>query len=243
MKLPKNFHALHARGVLENGLKVGDVWLDHEGPPKGHVGPYYGSLLVDVRNGVALFDDRVKDGDVWKWLDQLARTPLSTGVPVACTEKLAFLAHMGHVDKTGKPIFDHLKGVHNIVKDALSYIPYALQGLYPNALHVAYLHDLFEDTMVCGRDLLAAHYSESVALHIEILTHDSAVPYEDYIDAVCVAGGTPLLVKWADNQHNGMAVRLASLDPATRDALSLRYESARVKLSAALIEEMVRFSA
>ncbi len=65
----------------------------------------------------------------------------------------------------------------------------------------AVLHDVVEDTDITLADLTAAGFSEEVLAALQLLTHDEAVPYEQYIAAIKT---NPLAsrVKVADLTHN-----------------------------------------
>ena len=82
--------------------------------------------------------------------------------------KLAYAAHAGQVDKAGMPYIFH---------------PYevALQVQTEEEVCAALLHDVVEDTDWTMEDLRAAGFPETVLEAVQLLTHDSAVPYLDYL--------------------------------------------------------------
>ena len=86
--------------------------------------------------------------------------------------KLAYAAHAGQVDKAGMPYIFH---------------PYevALQVQTEEEVCAALLHDVVEDTDWTMGDLRAAGFPETVLEAVQLLTHDPAVPYLDYVRALC----------------------------------------------------------
>lgn len=117
----------------------------------------------------------------------------------------------GQVDKAGMPYIFH---------------PYevALQVQTEEEVCAALLHDVVEDTDWTMGDLRAAGFPETVLEAVQLLTHDPAVPYLDYVRALC---GNPIAVavKRADLHHNSERTRF--------DADSLDIEKRLQKYAAA----------
>lgn len=110
--------------------------------------------------------------------------------------------------------------------NALYFHPYevALQVQTEEEVCAALLHDVVEDTDWTMEDLRAAGFPETVLEAVQLLTHDSAVPYLDYVRALC---GNPIAVavKRADLHHNSERTRF--------DADSLDIEKRLQKYAAA----------
>ena len=100
----------------------------------------------------------------------------------------------------------------------------ALQVQTEEEVCAALLHDVVEDTDWTMEDLRAAGFPETVLEAVQLLTHDSAVPYLDYVRALC---GNPIAVavKRADLHHNSERTRF--------DADSLDIEKRLQKYAAA----------
>lgn len=132
--------------------------------------------------------------------------------------KLAYDAHAGQVDKAGMPYIFH---------------PYevALQVQTEEEVCAALLHDVVEDTDWTMEDLRAAGFPETVLEAVQLLTHDPAVPYLDYVRALC---GNPIAVavKWADLHHNSERTRFDADSPDIEKRLQ-KYAAARAVLDEA----------
>jgi len=122
--------------------------------------------------------------------------------------RIAFDAHKNQVDKSGSPYIFH---------------PFHLAGQMTDELSVcaALLHDVVEDTEISFADLARQGIPPAVMEVLSILTHDSAVPYADYIQNIKNSGNqTAITVKLADLRHNSDISRLDIVDAKT----SLRLE-------------------
>jgi hypothetical protein len=100
----------------------------------------------------------------------------------------------------------------------------------PNAMNVAVLHDVPEDTPWTIDDLARRGADPVICQAIDVLMRRSSEPYMDYIRRVCdapgVAGDTARLVKVAD--------LTVSFDRADSDALRERYEQSLPLVQSAL---------
>ncbi len=103
-------------------------------------------------------------------------------------------AHAGQVDKAGRPYINHP-----------AHVAAAVEGDRVKA--VAWLHDVVEDTPMTFDDLRAAGIDGEVIAALELLTHDKAVPYMDYVAAI-KGNGLARMVKLADLAHNSDLSRL-----------------------------------
>lgn len=125
--------------------------------------------------------------------------------------KLMFEAHKEQVDKSGLPYVFH---------------PYHLaeQMQEENAVIVALLHDLVEDTDYRLEDLKAMGFSGEVCDAIELMTHQKGVGYFDYIHGI---KQNPLarMVKLADLKHNSDLTRLDSVKDKDKERLA-KYQKA-----------------
>lgn len=124
-------------------------------------------------------------------------TPLETAI------RIALDAHAGETDKAGRAYILHP-------------LTLMLQMDTAEAMIVAVLHDVVEDSDVTPADLAAAGFSADVLAALALLTHNTAtVTYEDTIAAIA-AGDSPahrlaLQVKRADLAHNMDVRRLPEL--------------------------------
>jgi len=84
---------------------------------------------------------------------------------------IAVQAHSGQKDKAGMPYVLHP-------------LRLMLRQDSPEAMVVAVLHDVVEDTNVTIDQLAEAGFSGAVLEAIWLLTHDKSIPYMDYIRAI-----------------------------------------------------------
>lgn len=140
------------------------------------------------------------------------------------TETLVRMKLAGQTDDAGVPMADHMMRVHARVAQ------YDIE-----TQHVAWLHDLVEDTDVTGGDLFDMGYSETVVEAVLLLTKPDELTYREYIDRLCESGNRrAILVKLADNADNTDPKRWLFLNPYKANALSKRYHGIREQLLAAL---------
>ena len=119
---------------------------------------------------------------------------------------LCYEAHAGQFDKSGVPYVFHPFHVAEQMDDEKSVI-------------VALLHDVVEDTDKTLDDLREAGFDDAVIEAVDLLTHDKAVPYMDYVRAI---KKNPLAtkVKLADLRHNMDSSRMVA-DPTKEDEARL----------------------
>lgn len=136
--------------------------------------------------------------------------------------ELASRAHAGQVDKAGNDYLAHPLRVAARVVEAGE-----------EAVAVALLHDVIEDSDLDIEDLVAAGFPEQVTEAVERLTRRDGEPHAD---AVRRAAADPLaaVVKRADLADNADPARLALLPQQLRTRLSAKYTQAF-----ALLEEVV----
>lgn len=125
--------------------------------------------------------------------------------------KLMFTAHKDQVDKSGLPYVFH---------------PYHLAERMEeeNAVVVALLHDLIEDTDYTLENLREMGFSEEVCEAIGVMTHQKGVSYFDYIRKI---KQNPLAtkVKLADLKHNSDLSRLDGVTGKDRERIE-KYKKA-----------------
>lgn len=116
--------------------------------------------------------------------------------------KLSFEAHKNQVDKSGMPYVYH---------------PFHLaeQMETEDAVIVALLHDVVEDTNYTIDDIKEIGFSKRVIEALELMTHDKSVPYMDYVAKI---KNNPIAkaVKIADLKHNSDLSRLDIVDDKAR---------------------------
>ena len=127
--------------------------------------------------------------------------------------KLAYAAHAGQVDKAGMPYIFH---------------PYEVALQAEEEVCAALLHDVVEDTDWTMEDLRAAGFPETVLEAVQLLTHDPAVPYLDYVRALC-GNSIAVAVKRADLHHNSERTRFDADSPDIEKRLQ-KYAAAKAIL-------------
>jgi (p)ppGpp synthase/HD superfamily hydrolase len=162
-------------------------------------------------------------GDVFHtWAETygyLARTAVDT---IESVDRLAAAVHIDHVDKSGQPYVEHVRGAERIAEQ---------NGATVEQRMAALLHDSVEDTTCTLDQLTALGVPETVVRMVDALTHR---PYEDQRAYLTRLAATPdaVLVKRADIAHNQSPARLDQLDPATRERLRKKYANALAILDA-----------
>lgn len=140
------------------------------------------------------------------------------------TEALIFHHFCQIFDDAGVSMYEHMKRVHARVAQ------YDIE-----TQHVAWLHDILEDTDLSPGELYEMGYSETVVEAVMLLTKPDKEPYAEYIDRLCASGNErAILVKLADNADNTDPKRWLYLNPYKAQALAKRYHGVREKLLAAL---------
>lgn len=129
--------------------------------------------------------------------------------------RIAYEAPAAQVDKCGMPYVFH---------------PYHLAEQMPDEVTtcVALLHDVVEDTPIT-LDELEREFPPEVTEPLRLLTHDPAVPYRDYMDAL-VVDPVARTVKRADLVHNLDETRFEGCGHIDEAELSRRRERYRVAL-------------
>lgn len=115
--------------------------------------------------------------------------------------RLSFSAHKDQLDKSGMPYVYHPFHLAEQMEDEDTTI-------------VALLHDVVEDSNYTIDDLRTMGFSDTVCGAIELMTHDPAIPYLDYVAQIKL---NPIAraVKLADLRHNSDLTRLDHVDEKT----------------------------
>lgn len=131
--------------------------------------------------------------------------------------QVARRAHEGQLDKSGRPYIGHPLRVMGALRDEHERM-------------TAVLHDVVEDTSVTLADLKAAGCPEEVVAAVAAI---SKRPGEDQATYLARVAANPIAraVKRADLADNMSPDRLSRLDPATRERLRAKYESALRQLA------------
>ena len=109
-------------------------------------------------------------------------------------KSIAIKAHLGQIDKAGKPYIEHP-----------AFVASCVDG--DEAKAVAWLHDVVEDTSISFEDLAREGFSSDVLSALRLLTHQKSEPYFDYIRKV-KKSALATEVKLADLKHNSDLNRL-----------------------------------
>lgn len=125
--------------------------------------------------------------------------------------KLCFEKHKEQVDKTGLPYVFHPFHLAEQMDDEISTV-------------CALLHDVVEDTDVTFNDLIEMGYPKEVISILTLLTHDSSVPYMDYVKKIST-NETAKKIKIADLKHNSDISRLDVVDDYAK-ARNQKYKQA-----------------
>lgn len=139
--------------------------------------------------------------------------------------QIAYEAHAGQVDKCGTPYVFHPCHLAEQMPDEVTTC-------------VALLHDVVEDTPITFEEL-EREFPPEVTEPLRLLTHDPAVPYRDYIDAL-VVDPVARTVKRADLMHNLDETRFEGCGYIDEAKLSRRRERYRVALD--ILDEGEQFS-
>ena len=117
--------------------------------------------------------------------------------------RIAYNAHKEQVDKAGLPYIFHPYHLAEQMDDEVSVC-------------VALLHDVVEDTEVTFADLEAQGISITVIESLNLLTHDDAIPYIEYVQRIKDSGKrSAIAVKLADLRHNSDVSRFDTVDAKT----------------------------
>lgn len=137
---------------------------------------------------------------------------------IARAAEVATAAHVGQVDKSGAAYIGHPARVAAIVRELFPKSP-------DEAVAVAWLHDVVEDTDIGCVDLLEMGFSADVVDGVNAMTKRKGEPVEEYFSRV-KENPFARMVKCADLKHNTDPARVAMLDQATAERLRVKYENA-----------------
>jgi (p)ppGpp synthase/HD superfamily hydrolase len=124
----------------------------------------------------------------------------------------AYRAHEHQLDKGGMPYILHPLAVAEMMGDD------------EDAVIVALLHDVIEDTSVRAQDLLCAGFDDKVVQSVVSISRRPGEAYSGYLDRV-KKDELATKVKLGDLRHNSDLGRLSNVD---KEAISLhkRYQKA-----------------
>ena len=131
--------------------------------------------------------------------------------------KLCFEAHKEQTDKNGMPYVFHPFHLAEQMKDE-------------NTTIVALLHDVVEDSSLTFDDLYKIGFPEETLTAIQLMTHDKAVPYMDYV-SIIKENPIARIVKLADLIHNSDLSRLNEVSEKDLERV------AKYKRAIAILEE------
>ena len=131
--------------------------------------------------------------------------------------KLCFEAHKDQLDKSGLPYVFHPFHLAEQMKDE-------------NTTIVALLHDVVEDSSLTFDDLYKIGFPEETLTAIQLMTHDKAVPYMDYV-SIIKENPIARIVKLADLIHNSDLSRLKEVSEKDLERV------AKYKRAIAILEE------
>ena len=112
--------------------------------------------------------------------------------------KLCFDVHQHQLDKSGMPYVFHPFHLAEQMDDE-------------NAVIVALLHDVVEDSDMTFDDLVNMEFPDDVIEALKLLTHEKNVSYDDYIQKI-KTNPLAVKVKLADLKHNSDLSRLNYID-------------------------------
>ena len=129
--------------------------------------------------------------------------------------EIASIAHMGQVDKAGKPYLNHVLAVSSKFSKE-------------NEKIIALLHDVIEDTAITLSDLRKEGFNELIILAIDSLTRRKGESYTQFIQRVKL-NPTAVKIKIEDLLHNMDLSRIPS--PSEEDFKRIKkYEKALEQL-------------
>lgn len=135
-------------------------------------------------------------------------------------------AHTGQYDKLGVPYVEHPKAVADILRISPSYFLLSDEDKH-DAIIVALLHDILEDTTYSADDLLAKGYTSNVIYNVKLLTYDFKEGDRNFYYNKLKISDIARAVKVADIIHNNLPSRVQHLDVETRERLQKKYSNAR----------------
>ncbi len=144
-------------------------------------------------------------------------------LPLSEVEALARRAHEGQTDKAGRPYAEHLAAVAEGVR---------ARGGNDEQIAAAWLHDAIEDDALPPAWLDDAALTPRTKAMVRAVTKRRGEPVEAYTARILATPGA-LLIKQADLAHNADPARLAVLDAATRERLTVKYAKVRALLGLA----------
>ena len=149
---------------------------------------------------------------------------MTTSDQIDVARSIATRAHGGQRDKIGAPYIEHPATVASFVQ-ALPGFAALDERTQSDAVAVAWLHDVLEDTDETVDGLRAAGISGPAISAVITLTRTAAVTGDDYYAGIATLP-VARLVKTADLASNLAPERVAQLDQHTRARLARKYAHA-----------------
>jgi hypothetical protein len=145
-----------------------------------------------------------------------------TRTMVTLAASVAASAHRDQTDKAGAPYFLHVQRVAELVVAA---------GGSPEALQVAWLHDVVEDTDTTLQDLRDSGFSEPVVAAVDAITRRPRESPDAYYARVRADPLARFVKLHGDIPNNTDPARLGQLDEVTQLRLSRKYAHALEQLT------------
>jgi hypothetical protein len=191
---PEQQYDLWSQGFDE--AKLGKDWILH---------------LMDItRKGMGVQQPQVQQPAPvaeQRLFNALVRPERINELDVSKTLNFATKAHKGQ-QYGEKPYITHPRSVAATGKKFFG------AAFTPDAIKVALLHDVVEDTPYKLKQLTKMGYSPEVVQAVELLTKNKALSYADNIRAIIASGNKlAMMVKYADNYQNFTGDK-SSWDPA-----------------------------
>jgi (p)ppGpp synthase/HD superfamily hydrolase len=136
-------------------------------------------------------------------------------------------AHLGQMDKSGKPFIGHPAGVADILRR---------QGWSDEVVAAGWLHDTVEDTAVTLTNI-RDKFGPVVATMVDLVSRRDGETYFEFIGRIANSGNAgAIAVKLADIANNSLPERNDSIiDPRERARLIKMRDTRYVKATAMLV--------
>lgn len=140
---------------------------------------------------------------------------------------LATQCHFGQTDKGGLPYILH--PLHIMDTIATKYRIFFNPENLMNAMCVAVLHDVLEDSHTDAARLYELKFNAVIIDNVSLLTKRYHQPYKEYIDTI-LTSKMASIVKLADIEHNMDVTRLQTFDDTHLAKRLSKYKAAKKKI-------------
>lgn len=151
---------------------------------------------------------------------------------------LATQCHFGQTDKGGLPYILH--PLHVMDSVATKYKAFFNEEDLMNAMCVAVLHDVLEDSHTDAARLYELRFNAVVVENVSLLTKRDHQPYKEYIDAI-LTSKIASIVKLADIEHNMDMTRLQTFDDDQLGKRLSKYKAAKKKIEQKWFGDYMQF--